>query len=242
MRDGEYVPPGANPFGGAIGGLAAALEPVNDASAPLTGGGDGGRPVPVGAGGPEGSPMHLPATQSKVMLFHVLFKAIALVIYLLSGMIFNTNEGGGYVMTFVIVTILSALDFWTVKNVSGRLLVGLRWWNRVDDKGESHWQFESFEDRRFVHPTDSNVFWMTLFGAPLVWALLGIGSIITLHFMWLLLCLVALGLCGINLYGYIRCKKDARTKLTALGGTVLSRGMEMWSGANARARGQQGGL
>ena len=28
----------------------------------------------------------------------------------------------------------------------------------------------------------------------------------------------------------------------ALGGTVLSRGMEMWSGANARARGQQGGL
>ena len=39
--------------------------------------------------------MHLPATQSKVMLFHVLFKAIALVIYLLSGMIFNTNEGGG---------------------------------------------------------------------------------------------------------------------------------------------------
>ena len=145
-------------------------------------------------------------------------------------------------MTFVIVTILSALDFWTVKNVSGRLLVGLRWWNRVDDKGESHWQFESFEDRRFVHPTDSNVFWMTLFGAPLVWALLGIGAVITLHFMWLLLCLVALGLCGINLYGYIRCKKDARTKLTALGGTVLSRGMEMWSGANARARGQQGGL
>ena len=32
MRDGEYVPPGANPFGGAIGGLAAALEPVAAAS------------------------------------------------------------------------------------------------------------------------------------------------------------------------------------------------------------------
>ena len=161
---------------------------------------------------------------------------------MINGKNINTNEVGGYVMTYVIVTIQSAPDFWTVKNVSGRLLVGLRWWNRVDDKGESHWQFESFEDRRFVHPTDSNVFWMTLFGAPLVWALLGIGAVITLHFMWLLLCLVALGLCGINLYGYIRCKKDARTKLTALGGTVLSRGMEMWSGANARARGQQGGL
>lgn len=28
------------------------------------------------------------------------------------------------------VTLL-AFDFWTVKNVSGRLLVGLRWWNKV---------------------------------------------------------------------------------------------------------------
>ena len=33
-------------------------------------------------------------------------------------------------------------DFWTVKNVSGRLLVGLRWWNYIDDQGTSHWMFE----------------------------------------------------------------------------------------------------
>ena len=25
----------------------------------------------------------------------------------------------------------------------GRLLVGLRWWNYVDEKGESHWIYES---------------------------------------------------------------------------------------------------
>jgi hypothetical protein len=29
------------------------------------------------------------------------------------------------------VTLLLAFDFWTVKNVTGRLLVGLRWWNEV---------------------------------------------------------------------------------------------------------------
>lgn len=52
-----------------------------------------------------------------------------------------------YVMTFVVVTILSAMDFWTVKNVSGRLLVGLRWWNDVDEAGQNHWRFESFEAR-----------------------------------------------------------------------------------------------
>lgn len=27
--------------------------------------------------------------------------------------------------------------------VAGRLLVGLRWWNYVDDDGKSHWVFES---------------------------------------------------------------------------------------------------
>jgi hypothetical protein len=30
-----------------------------------------------------------------------------------------------------------------IKNVSGRTLVGLRFWNQVDDDGESYWVFES---------------------------------------------------------------------------------------------------
>lgn len=33
------------------------------------------------------------------------------------------------VIIFIFVLIISALDFWTVKNVTGRLLVGLRWWS-----------------------------------------------------------------------------------------------------------------
>jgi hypothetical protein len=35
------------------------------------------------------------------------------------------------------------MDFWTVKNVTGRLLVGLRWWNYVDEEGKSIWVFEN---------------------------------------------------------------------------------------------------
>ena len=30
-----------------------------------------------------------------------------------------------------------------VKNVAGRILVGLRFWNQVDEDGESYWVFES---------------------------------------------------------------------------------------------------
>ena len=40
-----------------------------------------------------------------------------------------------FVFSFVIVVLLLAFDFWTVKNVSGRLLVGLRWWNEVAEDG-----------------------------------------------------------------------------------------------------------
>lgn len=49
--------------------------------------------------------------------------------YLFMG-IFMSN-----VIIFICVTILAALDFWTVKNVTGRLLVGLRWWSYFDEKG-----------------------------------------------------------------------------------------------------------
>lgn len=42
----------------------------------------------------------------------------------------------------MIVVILLSLDFWTVRNVSGRVLVGLRFWNQVDEDGTSFWVFE----------------------------------------------------------------------------------------------------
>jgi hypothetical protein len=52
---------------------------------------------------------------------------------------------------------------------------------------------------------------------------------------------------GINVLGYIKCKKDARAKLQAMGGSVateyggrlLARGMQMWasSGGGARSAG-----
>mmetsp|Transcript_24807 Transcript_24807/g.72711 ORF Transcript_24807/g.72711 Transcript_24807/m.72711 type:complete len:217 (+) Transcript_24807:126-776(+) len=164
----------------------------------------------------------LPPPQRVVLLFHVLFKALALLSFILSRVLFS----GSYVVTFVFVTILSALDFWTVKNVSGRLLVGLRWWNTIDDAGESVWHFESFEDRRFIHPTDSNGFWLALFVAPCLWGFVAFSALFTLNFMWLVLIIVAFVCNAINVVGYVRCKRDAGRKLSALGGTVLARGFD----------------
>ena len=43
--------------------------------------------------------------------------------------------------------LLLAADFYYLKNIAGRRLVGLRWWNEVNTAtGDSHWVFES-QDR-----------------------------------------------------------------------------------------------
>ena len=90
-----------------------------------------------------------------------------------------------------------------------------------------------------MHPTDSNAFWIALFAFPGVWLIFLIGAALTFKFMWLLLVVVALSLNGINLYGYVKCKRDAGRKLQALGGSVLSRGLQAWSGV--RGAGAAGG-
>ena len=84
------------------------------------------------------------------------------------------------------------------------------------------------------------MFWLALFIAPSLWILISISTVLTLRFMWLVLVLVALTLNMINVVGYVKCRRDAGRKLSAIGGTVLTRGLEVWSSARgAVARGSQ---
>ena len=43
---------------------------------------------------------------------------------------------------FITVILLNCMDFWVVKNITGRILVSLRWWNRINEKGENEWVYE----------------------------------------------------------------------------------------------------
>eukprot|EP00850_Spirogloea_muscicola_P015044 SM000112S23986 [mRNA] locus=s112:270439:272024:+ [translate_table: standard] len=148
----------------------------------------------------------------KVAFFHVVFKAAALVWYILSTWLINE-----FVIDFVICVLLLALDFWTVKNVSGRILVGLRWWNDIDDNGDSVWRFESLDQEAIarLNNKDSWLFWWTLFLTPLAWLFLGVMALIKLDFDWLLIIAVALVLNGANIYGYIKCRRDAKSQIQA---------------------------
>lgn len=64
------------------------------------------------------------------------------------------------VITFVTIIILGSLDFWTVKNISGRKLVGLRWWNDFTVDGNEVWIFESHPSASYrPNQFNSSVFW-----------------------------------------------------------------------------------
>jgi len=76
-----------------------------------------------------------------VMIFtFCVWQAAALAFYILSALFIDN-----FVIIFVVTVLLAALDFWVVKNVSGRILVGLRWWNEINDLGESVWKFECLD-------------------------------------------------------------------------------------------------
>lgn len=73
-----------------------------------------------------------------VTLFHIAFRSLAIVVYM-----FFTSLTGGFITSFVFIVLLLSADFWTVKNITGRILVGLRWWNYIDEEGKSIWVYES---------------------------------------------------------------------------------------------------
>jgi hypothetical protein len=79
-----------------------------------------------------------------VCIFTIAFKLGALISYILLDL-FSDNEA----LTYLVVILLGSADFWTTKNISGRVLVGLRWWNEVKEDGTEVWIFESKNESKF---------------------------------------------------------------------------------------------
>ena len=67
-------------------------------------------------------------------------QTLAIAVYL-----FGTWFSSSFVNVFIVCVLLLACDFWTVKNVTGRLMVGLRWNHIVDENGQTIWKFDAQE-------------------------------------------------------------------------------------------------
>ncbi|XP_037824561.1 uncharacterized Golgi apparatus membrane protein-like protein CG5021 isoform X1 [Lucilia sericata] len=147
-------------------------------------------------------------THPYVTFFHLFFRGAAILIYMFCGWFSDS-----FITSFVFVVLFLSADFWTVKNITGRLLVGLRWWNYVDDEGVSHWVYEAKKGK--VNNHEARIFWLGLILCPVFWGLFFIVALFGLKFRWLLLVMIALALNGANLYGYVKCNFGANKDLNS---------------------------
>ncbi|GES89555.1 Golgi apparatus membrane protein tvp23 [Rhizophagus clarus] len=139
------------------------------------------------------------------LVFHLLFRTGAIAIYLF-GKLFTDHD----TFIFIICVLLLSFDFWTVKNVTGRLLVGLRWWNDIQPDGTNAWVFESRDPSKPVNPIDSRIFWISLYATLAIWLFLAFLTLFDPK--WLIIVTVAITLNMANVIGYTQCDKDAKKK------------------------------
>ncbi len=82
------------------------------------------------------------------------------------------------ILVYILVMLLSAIDFWVVKNIVGRKLVKMRWWFIIDNEGNERWWYESRTDVTLLFQ-DRMVFWGTLWGTPAVWGIFSVMNALT---------------------------------------------------------------
>ncbi|KAF8649816.1 hypothetical protein AX16_005581 [Volvariella volvacea WC 439] len=162
------------------------------------------------------------------LFFLYFFRIAAISVYILSG--FFTSD---FVLSTVIVVVLLAMDFWNCRNVAGRTLVGLRFWNQVDEDGESYWVFESRDPSRPPNPIDSKMFWIAIYVFPLLWSALLIVSLLKLGFAFIPIVILALVFNVTNAIGFTYADRDAKQRwansvmgsgwgLGSIGGSLLT--------------------
>ena len=94
----------------------------------------------------------------------------------------------------------TCLDFWITKNVTGRYLIGLRWWSASDISSEedlekdeeratageedSGWYFESYDVEVNNSMIDTNVFWFSQAGAAIFWCIFLVLKTLGLSLFW----------------------------------------------------------
>lgn len=150
--------------------------------------------------------------------FHFIFKVAAVVYYILCGWIPGTT----FVTNFVVIVILLAMDFWTVKNVTGRLLVGMRWWNEANETG-SAWRFEqAAEGTRVIHGAEKWWFWISQLANVGAWVFFAIFALFRLKFEYLLVDIIGIILGMSNLVGYFKCSREAKQQLQSMGASMIS--------------------
>ncbi|XP_059271313.1 Golgi apparatus membrane protein TVP23 homolog A isoform X3 [Mustela nigripes] len=104
-------------------------------------------------------------------------------------------------------------------------MVGLRWWNQIDEDGKSHWIFEARKaspNQIAATEAEARIFWLGLIICPLIWIVFFFSTLFSLKLKWLALVIAGISLQAANLYGYILCKMGGESDISKVAASFLS--------------------
>lgn len=156
------------------------------------------------------------------LLFFILFRLSPVFVYIF-GTIFISmiTKQNRFILHFIFIILLISVDFWNIKNIAGRLLVGLRWWNEINvtnastGEFENVWVFETANPDRYINPIDSKVFWLLIYFQPVAWGILAILAILKFEFLYFLLTIIAFALSFTNALAFTKCDKFGKANSIA---------------------------
>ncbi len=135
-----------------------------------------------------------------IALITVILKLSSIISYFILSL-FISNEA----LIMIIIILLGSADFWMTKNISGRILVGLRWYNLLKiETNQEIWRFEGKNEIKEAN-ADRVTFWTSLYLYNLIWIFLFLWELIRINFVWSFICLILCILAFTNTYGFFRC-------------------------------------
>lgn len=174
------------------------------------------------------------------LFLHLIFEILAIYCYIWLDHIIDCTDA----VVFSVCLIFLCLDFWITKNVTGRFLVGLRWWNTtsndlneclgIDEVKDENFmsaeivcEFKAFESK-YEGTYDSVIFWWGIYAGIIYWSIIMIIKIFTLNFLWTILSITGALLYAYNGYAFNYCKnvqfndfEESNTKMEMQKFTVL---------------------
>lgn len=140
--------------------------------------------------------------------WHITFKIGSVFCYLFLSL-FTDDD----IVVFISVLFCIVFDFWVTKNLTGRYLVGLRWWSFINDDNETEWVYESKKYDLVIDKTDYVIFWYGQYMISCFWPIMTVIKLIGLDAFWGQLCVIGSSLNVTNTLAYYKCFKEHQKKV-----------------------------
>ena len=143
-------------------------------------------------------------------MFHVIF--MIAVVFLLFALPMVTTP----MNAIALVVLAGAIDFYFIKNISGRRLVGLRWWIAFTPSGREMIKYECRLDDRSTPSSGQTIFWYPFYIFHVVWFILIVLNIIAANYPNIFACIYNLVLIRYNYRYFNECSTKRSTQVERL--------------------------